>query len=181
MRLGVAASLVEGTVLPGDVSVEEGLVSGLGLSPAGSTGLAIPGFVDVQVNGVAGVDFLSADTAGYARASEALARTGVTAFQPTFVSSPVEVAGEAIVALSTLDGPLPGGQALPAHLEGPFISPLHHDAHNPCRPLGPRPGPLRRFGDRDRGRPRAGRGSRRARSGGLARTQRCPGGRRHRG
>jgi N-acetylglucosamine-6-phosphate deacetylase len=131
MRLGVAASLVEGTVLPGDVSVEEGLVSGLGLSPAGSTGLAIPGFVDVQVNGVAGVDFLSADTAGYARASEALARTGVTAFQPTFVSSPVEVAGEAIVTLSTLDGPLPGAQVLPAHLEGPFISPLHHGAHNP--------------------------------------------------
>src|ERR1035437_646532 len=131
MRLGVAASLVEGTVLPGDVSVEEGLVSGLGLSPAGSTGLATPGFVDVQVNGVAGVDFLSADTAGYARASEALARTGVTAFQPTFVSSPVEVAGEAIVTLSTLDGPLPGAQVLPAPLEGPFISPLHHGAHNP--------------------------------------------------
>jgi hypothetical protein len=59
MRLGVAASLVEGAVLPGDVSVEEGRVSGLGLSPAGLTGLAVPGFADVQVNGVTEVDFLS--------------------------------------------------------------------------------------------------------------------------
>lgn len=139
MRLGVAASLVDGAVVPGDVSVDEARVSGLGLSPAGSTGLAVPGFVDVQVNGVAGVDFLAADAGGYARASEALARTGVTAFQPTFISSPLEVAVEALATLSRLDGSLPGARVLPAHLEGPFLSPLHHGAHDPRHMLAASP------------------------------------------
>ena len=139
MRLGVAASLVDGAVVPGDVSVDDGRVSGLGLSPAGSTGLAVPGFVDVQVNGVAGVDFLTADAGGYARASAWLARTGVTAFQPTFISSPVEVVGEAIATLATLGSSLPGAQVLPAHLEGPFLSPLRRGAHDPRHLLAASP------------------------------------------
>jgi N-acetylglucosamine-6-phosphate deacetylase len=130
MRLGVAAALVGGALVPGDVSVDAGRVSGLGLAPAGAAGLAVPGFVDVQVNGVAGVDFLVADAGGYASASEALARSGVTAFQPTFISSPVEATGEAIATLLTLDV-MPGARVLPAHLEGPFLSPLHHGAHDP--------------------------------------------------
>jgi N-acetylglucosamine-6-phosphate deacetylase len=130
MRLGVAASLVGDALVPGDVSVDSGRVSGLGLAPAGAAGLAVPGFVDVQVNGVAGVDFLSADAGGYARASRALARTGVTAFQPTLVSSPIESVGKAIATLAMLD-PMPGARVLPAHLEGPFLSPLHHGAHDP--------------------------------------------------
>ena len=132
MRLGVAAALVEGEVLPGDVAIEGGVVTGVGLSPSGPSGLAAPGFVDVQVNGFAGVDFLVADVAGYARARQALARTGVTAFQPTLISSPLEVCTEALASLAAVDADEPGPRVLPAHLEGPFISPLHHGAHNPA-------------------------------------------------
>ncbi len=132
MRLGVAAAMVEGSLLAGDVAIEDGHVQAVGLSPAGRSGLAAPGFVDVQVNGFAGVDFLVADAAGYARAAEALARTGVTAFQPTLISSPPEVCAEALSTLAALDGGVDGAQVLPAHLEGPFLSPLHHGAHNPA-------------------------------------------------
>ena len=53
MRLGVAAALVGGELVAGDVSVEDGRIEGVGLAGAG-TGLAVPGFVDVQVNGFAG-------------------------------------------------------------------------------------------------------------------------------
>jgi len=132
VRLGVAAALVEGSLLPGDVAVEEGLVSAVGLSPAGRGGLAAPGFVDVQVNGFAGVDFLAADPAGYQQAREALARTGVTAFQPTLISSPLGVFTEALASLAAAGRGGTGSRLLPAHLEGPFISPLHHGAHNPA-------------------------------------------------
>jgi N-acetylglucosamine-6-phosphate deacetylase len=132
MRLGVAAALVGSSLVPGDVDVVEGLVAGLGLSPAGARGLAAPGFVDVQVNGFAGVDFLTADAEGHAHAAQALARTGVTAFQPTLISSPMEACVEAVATLSSLDGHVPGARVLPAHLEGPFLSPAHHGAHNPA-------------------------------------------------
>jgi N-acetylglucosamine-6-phosphate deacetylase len=131
MRLGVAAALVEGAVVAGDVSIENGRVSGVSLSPAGHAGLASPGFVDVQVNGYAGVDFLAADPDGYARAGAALVRTGVTSFQPTLISAPIETSIEAIATLKALDGRIPGPRVLPAHLEGPFLSPSHHGAHNP--------------------------------------------------
>jgi N-acetylglucosamine-6-phosphate deacetylase len=130
MRLGVAAALVAGAVLPGDVDIEEGKIAGIGLAPAGPRGLAVPGFVDVQVNGFGGVDFLVADAAGYARAGDALARCGVTAYQPTFISSPVETCRAALATLAALDGIVPGPHILPAHLEGPFLSPVHHGAHD---------------------------------------------------
>ena len=50
----------------------------------------MPGFVDAHINGVAGVDFLGTDVAGLRGAAQAQASTGVVAFQPTLVSSPVE-------------------------------------------------------------------------------------------
>ena len=131
MRLGVSAALVAGSMVPGDVSVDDGRVTGVGLAPAGASGLAAPGFVDVQVNGFAGVDFVAADAAGYARAGAALARTGVVAYQPTFISCPVAACLAAITRLSTLNGSAIGPRVLPAHLEGPFLSPVQHGAHNP--------------------------------------------------
>jgi N-acetylglucosamine-6-phosphate deacetylase len=131
MRLGVSAALVGGSIVPGDVSIDDGLVSGVGLLPAGASGLAAPGFVDVQVNGFAGVDFVAADADGYARAGAALAGTGVVAYQPTFISCPVATCVAAITTLSTLDGMSPGPRVLPAHLEGPFLSTVQHGAHNP--------------------------------------------------
>src|SRR5215471_18003746 len=87
MRLHVEAALVDGHLLPGDVEIVDGLVTGVGL-PGRGRGIAAPGFVDLQVNGFGGVDFLDADVDGYRRAGKALLDTGVTAYLPTLITSP---------------------------------------------------------------------------------------------
>jgi N-acetylglucosamine-6-phosphate deacetylase len=140
VRLGVRAALVDGEIVDGDVRIDDGLVAGVGLQPAGSSGTAVPGFVDVHINGVAGVDFLTTDVAGLRRAAEALAATGVVAFQPTLVSSradayrePLEVAGET----ARQDSDLP--RVIGVHLEGPFLSPLWAGAHDPAHLRPPDP------------------------------------------
>ena len=88
MRLGVAAALVDGLLVKGDVEVLDGCISAVGLSAPAGRGIAVPGFVDLQVNGFGGVDFLDADADGYRRAGEALLETGVTAYLPTLITSP---------------------------------------------------------------------------------------------
>jgi N-acetylglucosamine-6-phosphate deacetylase len=127
MRLGVAAALVGGELLPGDVEVADGLVAACGLNGRPGKGLAVPGFVDLQVNGFAGVDFLSTDAAGYRRAGESLLATGVTAFQPTFITQPEEAVVAALREVPR--GGDEGPSILGVHLEGPFISPARLGTH----------------------------------------------------
>src|SRR3954469_14571652 len=126
MRLGVGAALVDGGLIPGDVEVADGQIAGVGLASANGNGIAAPGFVDLQVNGFAGVDFFSADTEGYRRAGRALLECGVTAYQPTFITSPED---ELVGALAEVpvNGSTP--HVLGAHLEGPFISPERLGTH----------------------------------------------------
>ena len=88
MKLGVAAALVDGLLVTGDVEVLDGRVAAVGLAGRNGHGVAVPGFVDLQVNGFGGVDFLDADADGYRRAGEALLETGVTAYLPTLITSP---------------------------------------------------------------------------------------------
>ncbi len=124
MRLGVEAAIVGGERLCGDVEVVDGVVAEVGLAPGGH-GVAAPGFVDLQVNGFGGVDFRGADAEGYRRAGRALAETGVTAFLPTYVTSPGEQLIAALVEMSNTDAP----GVLGAHLEGPFISAMRLGVH----------------------------------------------------
>ncbi len=119
MRLGVEAALVDGVLVPGDVELADGHVSSVGLSSANGSGIASPGFVDLQVNGFAGVDFFSADAEGYRRAGAALLECGVTAYQPTFITSPED---ELVGALAEVPVNGAAPRVLGAHLEGPFIS-----------------------------------------------------------
>lgn len=137
MRLGVAAALVGGRRLPGDVLVEDRRVTRVGMAPRGSSGLAIPGFVDLQVNGFAGVDVLGADGDAYRRMGQALAATGVTAYQPTIISSPLDAYGPALARVIDA-GPTPGGpRLLGVHLEGPFLSRKWCGAHSPASIIDP--------------------------------------------
>jgi N-acetylglucosamine-6-phosphate deacetylase len=127
MRLGVAAALVDGRLLPGDVEIDGGIVTAFGLGARGGSLIAAPGFVDLQANGFAGVDFQAADSDGYRRGGEALLATGVTAFQPTFVTAPeVDLAA----ALAAMPAGRCGPRILGAHLEGPFLSPRRLGAHD---------------------------------------------------
>jgi N-acetylglucosamine-6-phosphate deacetylase len=124
--LGVEAAVVGADLVPGDVEIVDGRIGAVGLNGRPGRGIAAPGFVDLQVNGFAGVDFFSADADAYRRAGAALLRTGVTAFQPTFITSPEEELTAALRELPA-DGPPP--RILGAHLEGPFIAPERLGTH----------------------------------------------------
>jgi N-acetylglucosamine-6-phosphate deacetylase len=154
MRLGVAAALVGGELLPGDVEVIDGRVAGVGLGGGGSRGIAVPGFVDLQINGYAGVDFSAPGDDGYEVAGAALLRDGVTAFQPTIVSAGIGAMAAALQAMPPADPPAPTGSeprgrsvgggeggaspwVIGAHLEGPFLSPLRPGAHDSAALLAP--------------------------------------------
>jgi N-acetylglucosamine-6-phosphate deacetylase len=136
MRLGVEAALLDGRLVPGDVAIADGFLADVALSRRNGRGIAVPGFVDLHVNGFGGVDFALADLEGYRRAGEALLATGVTAFQPTFITSPEP---DLVSALRRLPSEPIGPRILGAHLEGPFLSPERLGAH---------PEPARRDPDR---------------------------------
>jgi len=135
MRLGVEAALLAGRLVPGDVAVDGGRITAVGLGGAGR-GIAAPGFVDLQVNGFAGVDFLSADAAGYDAAGEALLETGVTGYLPTFITSGED---ELTAALGAIPVRGRGARVLGAHLEGPFISAHRLGTHPRDRRRDPDP------------------------------------------
>jgi N-acetylglucosamine-6-phosphate deacetylase len=141
LRLGAGAALVDGELVEGDVTIAEGLVAEVGVRPAGRAGTVLPGFVDLHINGAAGVDFLSTDVAGYRRAAAALARTGVVAFQPTFVSSRVDAYADPLAAAAEVAAAADGAPLITGvHLEGPFLSPLWPGAHDPIHLRTPDPG-----------------------------------------
>ena len=135
MRLGVEAALVDGVLLKGDVEVQDGRIAGVGLAGRGR-GHRRPGFRRPARQRLRGVDFAAADAAGYRTAGAAMLETGVTAFQPTFIS-----AGEAELAASLAevpDEPI-GPRLLGVHLEGPSCRPSM-PASIPSSGSGSRPG-----------------------------------------
>jgi N-acetylglucosamine-6-phosphate deacetylase len=140
MRLGVAAALVGGELVDGDVEVRDGRVEAVGLGAPSGSRIAAPGFVDLQVNGFAGVDFSAPGDDGYATACAALLASGVTALQPTIVTSPLDAMRAALARMPPVDLPDATGSTVArdavapriigAHLEGPFISPARPGAHD---------------------------------------------------
>ena len=135
--------------LPGDsnsVLVEDGTVTwvGMGSAPerpdeevvAAPGEIIAPGFVDLQVNGFGGHDAAAGHEAIRA-ISEALPATGVTAFLPTIISSPVDVGAAFAAAAASAAGT--GARVLGAHVEGPFINPAFRGAHEPACITDPTP------------------------------------------
>jgi N-acetylglucosamine-6-phosphate deacetylase len=136
VRLGVEAAVVDGRLVPGDVEVVEGRITGLGIPRVDGHGIAAPGFVDLQVNGFAGVDFLTAETADYRRAGEALLQSGVTSYLPTFISAPED---ELLAAIQEVPTDGLGARVLGVHLEGPFLAPSRLGTHPPSARRDPDP------------------------------------------
>jgi N-acetylglucosamine-6-phosphate deacetylase len=135
MRLGVTAALLDGALVPGDVEVDGDriLAVGLAVGPGAPPRTAVPGLVDVQVNGGVGVDLLEADAAGVHEVARALARAGVLAWLPTFVTAPEERTRAALAVLAEACATLPPDAARPlgVHLEGPVLAPGRLGVHDP--------------------------------------------------
>jgi N-acetylglucosamine-6-phosphate deacetylase len=142
MKLGVEAALFDGRLVAGDVEILDGRIGRIGLPGANGRGIASPGFVDLQVNGFGGVDFLDSDAAGYRRAGEALLETGVTAYLPTFITTP-EAQLLAAVDEVPFDDVAP--RIVGIHLEGPFLAPGRLGTHPPLARRDPDPSLLERL------------------------------------
>ena len=77
-------------------------------------GVLTAGLVDIQINGAFGVDFAAADEAGWDRVAAALPTTGVTSFQPTLITAPLDrlIAGlDTATEAGTIRAPFSGSQA----------------------------------------------------------------------
>jgi N-acetylglucosamine-6-phosphate deacetylase len=142
VRLGVEAALLDGVLVAGDVEIADGCVVRVGVSRRNGRGIAAPGFVDLQVNGFGGVDFLDSDAAGYRRAGEALLETGVTAYLPTFITTPEE---QLLAAVDEVPLGGDGPRILGIHLEGPFLAPGRLGTHPPLARRDPDPALLERL------------------------------------
>lgn len=128
MRLGVAAAVVDGRLVPGDVELEGPSVVAVGVGGTGS-GVALPGFIDIHTHGYDGVDFANASRDEMRAASLALTTTGVTGFQPTLLTLDESEFIDSLQVHAAAH--YEGAAFLGTHLEGPFLSPEYPGAHDP--------------------------------------------------
>ncbi len=133
---------------PACVAVSDGVIMGVvagetygGVRPDVDlpSGVLVPGLVDIQINGCFGVDFVAADSAGWAEVSRRLPETGVTSFLPTFITAPVPDLVAALRRTAALPADLGGAGVLGVHVEGPFLAPNRHGAHDPALLCDPTP------------------------------------------
>lgn len=90
------------------------------------------GYLDLQVNGAGGYDLTSEPEAVWS-VGQALAHYGVGAFLPTLVSPSWSTVDRARAAIA--GGPprgYGGPRVLGWHVEGPFLAPSKHGAHDPA-------------------------------------------------
>jgi N-acetylglucosamine-6-phosphate deacetylase len=135
--LGPACVAVERDVLVGIAS--GGTYEGRRPDLALPAGVLAPGLVDLQVNGCFGVDLVAAGPSGWAEVARRLPETGVTAFLPTFITAPVPELVAALRRTAALPPGMPGARVLGVHVEGPFLSPRRHGAHDPALLRHPTP------------------------------------------
>jgi N-acetylglucosamine-6-phosphate deacetylase len=133
---------------PACVAVSDGTVVGVvagdtygGIRPDVDlpSGVLVPGLLDLQINGCFGVDFVAADPSEWAEVARRLPETGVTAFLPTFITAPVPELVAALRRTAVLPVGLGGARVLGVHVEGPFLAPNRHGAHDPALLRDPTP------------------------------------------
>lgn len=106
-------------------------------------GVLTPGLVDAQINGAFSVDFADADADDVRAVAERMLSTGVTAMVPTFITATVEELVDQVtrydVARRASNAAGSATRLLPAHVEGPFLSPLRRGAHRESLLVDPTP------------------------------------------
>lgn len=130
------AFLPGGSISQATVFVESGAIARVapGSDPSAdivARGCIAPGFIDLQVNGAFGVD-LTTDGLAVADVAARLPETGVTSFVPTIITSPFENYVQLVCNVRRAGQGASGAQVLGVHLEGPYLNPSRHGAHNPA-------------------------------------------------
>lgn len=127
--------LVGGHLRPARVEIEGAVIARVGewhgepVDVVVDEGLLAPGLIDLQVNGCAGHDVATCGSAGRRAMSAYLPTTGVTAFVPTVVSSPLGAYAPVVARWADAWPMGAGAAALGLHFEGPFLSPDHRGTH----------------------------------------------------
>jgi N-acetylglucosamine-6-phosphate deacetylase len=126
---------------PATVAVEDGVITSVTQEDevaAAAADIVLPdgvltaGLVDIQINGAFGVDFAAAGDAQWNLVASRLPATGVTSFQPTYITAPLDdlIRGLAVAeAVQRRQAVGPYARILGVHLEGPFLSPSRHGVH----------------------------------------------------
>ncbi len=161
MLRGVPSLLIAGNIVVGDavhpggwVALRDGLITGVGegTPPRGSGApvelgelLIAPGFIDVHVHGGGGGQAAGDDPADVAeqvlRAARFHAAHGTTSLVATTVSDTPQRLQAAAAGVRIAMDAAPGDGAVVAglHLEGPWLAPGWHGAHDPSRLRPPDP------------------------------------------
>jgi len=126
------AVLIDGEIIVDLVDANDARVRDSDVQNLGGR-MLVPGFIDVQVNGGGGVLFNDAPTVEtIRRIGAAHRRFGTTAFLPTLISDDVDVMRAAIAAVdAAIEEGVPGVVGI--HLEGPYLAPARHGAHDPAK------------------------------------------------
>ncbi|MBS2552967.1 N-acetylglucosamine-6-phosphate deacetylase [Catenulispora sp. NL8] len=122
---GVVAEVLDGASPEADITLDRGVLT--------------PGLVDIQTNGCFGVDFITASEQDWHLVSDRLPSTGVTAFQPTYITAPMQTLLSGLDRAGAVIDSLRGAQAMGVHLEGPFLSPQRPGVHDPQYLVDPTP------------------------------------------
>lgn len=146
--VGARVALTGGVVDGGWVLVEDGVIAGLGVGEP-STGVRssvendgvvldgggrwlLPGFVDVHVHGALGCETMDGDVGGLEQMAGFYAQHGVTGFLATTWTGSRDETFQALrgvgQGMRELDGT--GARLLGAHMEGPYLNPLHCGAQD---------------------------------------------------
>ncbi|MGB8644226.1 MAG: N-acetylglucosamine-6-phosphate deacetylase [Anaerolineae bacterium] len=126
----------DGALRDGEVAIEKGVIAEVRQVKEAPAQIISPGWIDLQVNGAFGHDFTLAPWTMPAVAAQ-LPRTGVTAFLPTIITSPLDTYPRALNTIGELlpaaiDRPGAAARILGLHLEGPYLAHERRGAHNPA-------------------------------------------------
>ncbi|MBI2201475.1 MAG: N-acetylglucosamine-6-phosphate deacetylase [Armatimonadetes bacterium] len=126
-----------GDLTPGVVEVRNGRIARVRKGRARRAHVTVrgavlaPGLIDLQINGAAGIDFATCDSPrDLHRAHRFLLSTGVTAYLPTLISSPLVQLRAALVHWQRFATVAQAPRVLGVHLEGPYLNGTFAGAHD---------------------------------------------------
>lgn len=133
--------LPDGLTSGAAVVVEDGRIASIDTGAADVAlpeGILAPGLIDLQINGGFGIDFADAEPEAWRAVMRRLPETGVTACLPTLITAPLDEIVDGLERARTAIGG-DGARILGVHVEGPFLSPERHGAHDPGQFCDPTP------------------------------------------